>query len=168
MPSQATPAVQTFAVGDIQLSKVLDCLEPISPRILYVDKRRDDFDPHLDWLQPQFVNAEKLMLLSIHTFLIQTAHHRIMIDTCVGNDKRQMAFPQWNGRQGSFLRDLAAGGCGPESVDYVFCTHMHLDHTGWNTQLRDGRWVPTLSRLVNGPGQSRRRRVALSVAQVAF
>jgi glyoxylase-like metal-dependent hydrolase (beta-lactamase superfamily II) len=22
-------------------------------------------------------------------------------------------------------------------------THLHLEHVGWNTQLRDGRWVPT-------------------------
>ncbi len=28
-------------------------------------------------------------------------------------------------------------------VDYVMCTHLHSDHVGWNTQLRDGRWVPT-------------------------
>jgi glyoxylase-like metal-dependent hydrolase (beta-lactamase superfamily II) len=31
----------------------------------------------------------------------------------------------------------------PEEVDVVFCTHMHHDHCGWNTQLRGGRWVPT-------------------------
>jgi glyoxylase-like metal-dependent hydrolase (beta-lactamase superfamily II) len=31
----------------------------------------------------------------------------------------------------------------PEAVDYVFCTHLHVDHCGWNTQLKDGRWVPT-------------------------
>jgi glyoxylase-like metal-dependent hydrolase (beta-lactamase superfamily II) len=30
-----------------------------------------------------------------------------------------------------------------ESIDHVFCTHLHSDHTGWNTMLRDGRWVPT-------------------------
>jgi glyoxylase-like metal-dependent hydrolase (beta-lactamase superfamily II) len=23
------------------------------------------------------------------------------------------------------------------------CTHLHPDHVGWNTQLEDGRWVPT-------------------------
>src|SRR3546814_4666766 len=23
------------------------------------------------------------------------------------------------------------------------CTHLHLDHVGWNTRLLDGRWVPT-------------------------
>ena len=34
---------------------------------------------------------------------------------------------------------------GPEvhDIDYVFCTHLHIDHTGWNTHLVDGRWVPT-------------------------
>jgi glyoxylase-like metal-dependent hydrolase (beta-lactamase superfamily II) len=144
MPSSTTPPVQTFAIGSTQVSKVIDCIEPTSPRILYVDKRKDDFDPHLDWLQPRFLDTEKRMLLSIHTFLIRTKHHTVLIDTCVGNDKQKLAFPQWNGRQdASYLRNLAAVGCAPESIDYVFCTHMHLDHTGWNTQLKDGRWVPT-------------------------
>ena len=25
----------------------------------------------------------------------------------------------------------------------MLCTHLHADHVGWNTMLRDGRWVPT-------------------------
>lgn len=144
MNNPEAPSVHAFAIGSTQVSKVIDCIEPTSPRVLYVEKRKDDFDPHLDWLQPQFLDAEKRMLLSIHTFLIRTKHHTVLIDTCVGNDKQKLAFPQWNGRQdASYLRNLAAVGCAPESVDYVFCTHMHLDHTGWNTQLKDGRWVPT-------------------------
>lgn len=143
MPGALTPSVQSFAIGNIQLAKVLDSLEPTSPRVLYVDKRKDDFDPYLDWLRPHFLDPKKRMLLSIHTFLIQTKHHTILIDTCIGNDKQNLSFPQWNGRQGSYLRELAAAGCAAEAVDYVFCTHMHLDHTGWNTRLQDGRWVPT-------------------------
>jgi glyoxylase-like metal-dependent hydrolase (beta-lactamase superfamily II) len=144
MSESTTPSVQSFAIGAIHLAKVLDTLEPTSPRVLYIDKRKEDFDPYLEWLQPHFLDTEKRMLLSIHTFLIRTKHHTILIDTCVGANKQGLAFPQWNGRQqSSYLRDLAAVGCSPESVDYVFCTHMHLDHTGWNTQLRDGRWVPT-------------------------
>ncbi|MBI3799691.1 MAG: MBL fold metallo-hydrolase [Deltaproteobacteria bacterium] len=143
MSESSLPSVQSFAIGNIQLAKVLDSLEPTSPRFLYVDKRKDDFDPHLEWLQPHFVDPEKRMLLSIHTFLIQTKHHTILIDTCIGNEKQNLAFAQWNGRQGFYLRDLAAASCAPESVDYVFCTHMHLDHTGWSTRLQDGRWTPT-------------------------
>lgn len=144
MSTHSPSSTQAFQIGDIRVTKVLDTLEPTSPRVLFVDKRKDDFDPHLDWLQPYFLDAEKRMLLSIHTFLLQTRHHTILIDTCVGNDKQNLAFPQWNGRQSNtFLNDLAALGCAPEAIDYVFCTHMHLDHTGWNTQLRDGRWIPT-------------------------
>lgn len=143
MHESATPLVQSFAIGNLRLAKVVDSLEPTSPRFLYVDKRKDDFDPYLEWLQPHFVDAEKRMLLSVHTFIIRTTHHTILIDTCVGNDKQNLAYPHWNGRQGLYLRDLAAVGCAPGSVDYVFCTHMHLDHTGWNTRLQDGRWTPT-------------------------
>lgn len=143
MSDSSTPTVQTFTVGTVQVAKVIDVIEPTSPRFLYVEKRREDFDPYLDWLQPHFLDAEKRLLLSIHTFLIQTKHHTVLIDTCVGNEKQGLAFPQWNGRKGPYLRNLAAAGYAPEAIDYVFCTHMHLDHSGWNTQLRDGRWAPT-------------------------
>ena len=30
-----------------------------------------------------------------------------------------------------------------DDIDYVMCTHLHVDHVGWNTRLIDGRWVPT-------------------------
>lgn len=36
-----------------------------------------------------------------------------------------------------------AAGHPPESVDYVVCTHLHMDHFGWNTHLVNGKWVPT-------------------------
>lgn len=143
MSTTSTAAVQSFAIGNVRVTKVVDSLEPTSPRFLYLDKQRSDFDPHLEWLQPHFLNTENNILLSIHTFLIRTTHHTILIDTCIGNDKEAPAFPQWTGRKGSYLQDLAAIGCAPEAVDYVFCTHMHIDHTGWNTRLQDGRWVPT-------------------------
>ncbi len=143
MPDTSTPTVQTFRIGSVQVAKVVDVIEPTSPRFLYVEKRREDFDPYLDWLQPHFLDAEKRLLLSIHTFLIQSKHHTVLIDTCVGNEKQGLAFPQWNGRTGPYLQNLAAAGYAPEAIDYVFCTHMNLDHSGWNTQLRDGRCVPT-------------------------
>ena len=44
---------------------------------------------------------------------------------------------------GPYLADLAAAGVAPEAVDFVCCTHLHVDHAGWNTRLVDGRWVPT-------------------------
>jgi glyoxylase-like metal-dependent hydrolase (beta-lactamase superfamily II) len=44
---------------------------------------------------------------------------------------------------GDFLAGLTAIGFGRDEVDYVLCTHLHLDHVGWNTIKQDGRWVPT-------------------------
>ncbi len=133
-----------FAVGDIAITKVVELVEHASPSVLYVDRVPDDFDPHLDWLQPNYVDAEKSMLLSVHSFVLKTAHHTILVDTCVGNHKQgNSRFPNWNGREGPFLDDLTAAGFAPEDVDFVLCTHMHSDHTGWNTRLQDGRWVPT-------------------------
>jgi glyoxylase-like metal-dependent hydrolase (beta-lactamase superfamily II) len=42
-----------------------------------------------------------------------------------------------------WLDRLAAAGARPDEIDLVMCTHLHHDHVGWNTQLRDGRWQPT-------------------------
>jgi glyoxylase-like metal-dependent hydrolase (beta-lactamase superfamily II) len=38
---------------------------------------------------------------------------------------------------------LAAAGISVGDIDYVMCTHLHVDHVGWNTRLDNGRWVPT-------------------------
>jgi glyoxylase-like metal-dependent hydrolase (beta-lactamase superfamily II) len=45
--------------------------------------------------------------------------------------------------QTDFLRDLREAGYPPETIDTVLCTHLHVDHVGWNTMLVDGQWVPT-------------------------
>ncbi|MGG6548254.1 UNVERIFIED_CONTAM: MBL fold metallo-hydrolase, partial [Prevotella sp. 15_C9] len=51
--------------------------------------------------------------------------------------------PTWNGLNTPFLEALTAAGYPPDSIDTVLCTHLHVDHVGWNTRLVDGRWVPT-------------------------
>ena len=42
-----------------------------------------------------------------------------------------------------YLDRLKAAGVTPDQVDMVMCTHLHVDHVGWNTRLENGRWVPT-------------------------
>src|SRR5207244_9372042 len=41
------------------------------------------------------------------------------------------------------LEKLETAGYPRESIDRVVCTHLHVDHVGWNTMLRDGKWVAT-------------------------
>ena len=75
--------------------------------------------------------------------LLRLSH--VLVDTCVGNDKPRQN-PGWHMLQTDFLDRLVAAGCPPESVDLVLCTHLHVDHVGWNTMLAEGRWVPTFPR----------------------
>lgn len=97
----------------------------------------------IQWLQPDFVTPEGVLRFSIHALVIDTPDHRIIVDTCVGNDKPREMFPDWHNLQTSFLADLEASGYPPASFDYVLCTHLHLDHVGWNTMLVGEEWVPT-------------------------
>jgi len=75
---------------------------------------------------------------------VQTPHHNILIDTCVGNHKPRPVRPFWDMMKSDRCeRNLASTGLGVGDIDYVMCTHLHTDHVGWNTRLEDGRWVPT-------------------------
>ena len=83
------------------------------------------------------------LTLIMQAFLIRTRHHNIIVDTCVGDNKPRPSRSSWHCNRGARLpANLAAAGMPPEQVDYVFCTHMHVDHVGWNTKLENGRWVP--------------------------
>ena len=83
-------------------------------------------------------------ILVVQSYLVRTPRHTILIDTCVGCEKSVPWFPDWNKRTDkSWLTRLAECQVSPDDIDYVFCTHMHGDHVGWNTQLLNGQWMPT-------------------------
>jgi glyoxylase-like metal-dependent hydrolase (beta-lactamase superfamily II) len=94
------------------------------------------------WLRPHFADETGRLRMSIHALLVETPTTRIIVDTCLGNDK-QRDIPTWSMLQTSFLDDLAQAGYPAETIDVVLCTHLHVDHVGWNTKLVEGRWVPT-------------------------
>ncbi len=97
---------------------------------------------HAAWLRPHFVDDDGNLILSIHTFGVTAGERKIIIDTCIGNDRKIPGMEALN-VQTPFLADLADAGFPREDVDTVICTHLHFDHVGWNTMLVDGQWVPT-------------------------
>ncbi len=99
---------------------------------------------HLSWMVPNHYDpATGYLKLSIHSWLIEIGGKKILIDTCIGNHKSRAARPFWNQLDTPYLSRLAAAGARPEEIDMVMCTHLHVDHVGWNTRLDNGRWVPT-------------------------
>lgn len=132
-----------WQIGDVTITRVI---EDIDDQIMdmVVPQATPEALAEIDWLRPHFVNEEGRAVLSIHALLVETPRHRIVVDTCLGNDKQRM-LPGWNMRTGSFLEDLERAGFTPESVDTVLCTHLHVDHVGWNTRwdAQNERWLPT-------------------------
>lgn len=97
----------------------------------------------LPWIDP-FVDEEKRIVLSMHSLIVESDGQLLLVDTCIGNDKSR-TYPRWNMMQTDFLQKLEAAGFAPEQFDTVLCTHMHVDHVGWNTRLVDGAWQPTFA-----------------------
>jgi len=97
-------------------------------------------------LVPGFVDSEGRYLMALQTFAIAAGSRRILVDTCVGNGKVRSQIPEFHHQHRPFLADLAAAGFAPDTVDTVVCTHLHVDHVGWNTHLVEGRWLPTFPR----------------------
>ena len=99
----------------------------------------------LPWLIPHFATEEGRLKMSIHSLVIETPSRRIVVDTGLGNDKEGRKVPTWNNRKDPFLDTLTAAGFAPDSIDTVLCTHLHVDHVGWNTKLVGGKWLPTFA-----------------------
>lgn len=133
----------TLLVGDIAVKRVEEIV--VREKLgLFPDCRYEHLAPHMKWMAPHFFDpAAQEFLISVHSWLLRTRHHTILIDTCAGNHKERPVSPRFQGLDLPYLERLKAAGVTPEEVDFVMCTHLHIDHVGWNTQLKDGRWVPT-------------------------
>jgi glyoxylase-like metal-dependent hydrolase (beta-lactamase superfamily II) len=134
-----------LALGRLRVTRLVEREGQTPPTWLLAEAAPEAVARHADWLAPHFLTAEGKFLASIHAFVVRAPDLTLLVDTCVGNDKTRRQ-PQWHLQRTSFLHDLAAAGVPPESVDLVLCTHLHVDHVGWNTRLDGGRWVPTFPR----------------------
>ena len=137
-----------FGIGEIVVDVIVDDDDFELPL--------DQFLPGLDLpalrehrglLEPDFVDlARNALKCAIQTFVLRLDGRTLLIDTCIGEHKDRPEIPAWNQRSGSgFLDRLQRAGVDPAAVDTVFCTHLHIDHVGWNTQRADGGWAPTFT-----------------------
>lgn len=135
--------MKPLTLGNIEVTRVVESEGATSPRFLFPEITPEDLKPYLEWLTPHFYDPKTdKFQMSIQAFVVRTPHHTILVDTCVGNDKKRST-ENWNLLKGPFLDDLKSAGVDPAKVDYVMCTHLHVDHVGWNTRLVDGKWQPT-------------------------
>lgn len=136
----------TFTAGDLTIHRIieqegaflpaLDVLPGLTPELLAENRT---------WMQKaNALDDNNVLLLCFQSYVVKTPHHTILVDSCVGNDKPRPQRPAWNMKtDDAYMRNLAAAGFSVTDIDFVMCTHLHVDHVGWNTRLENGRWVPT-------------------------
>ena len=132
-----------FNVGDVKISRIVESEGPWDGTFLLPDATGENVQKERDWLYPTFSDERGNLRMSIHSIVIESQGKRIIVDTCIGNDKVR-SNPAWNKLQLPYLEDLRKLGHAREAIDHVICTHLHIDHVGWNTMLKDGKWVADL------------------------
>jgi glyoxylase-like metal-dependent hydrolase (beta-lactamase superfamily II) len=134
-----------WTVGKVKITKIVE-LETIGSTRFILPLASNEEIRKLPWLIPHFATEEGRLKMSIHSLVLETPSRRIVVDTGLGNDKQGRNVPTWNDRDGPYLETMTQAGFPPDSIDTVLCTHLHVDHVGWNTRLVDGQWVPTFGR----------------------
>ena len=132
-------------IGSILINRIADIENvPFPANVIYPDSTHEIIANLSRIIAPRhFGNKPQDLLLSFHSFLVQTTKHNILVDACCGNNKQRPTRPAWHMQNGPFLENLSSVGVTPEQVDFVLCTHLHADHIGWNTKLENGQWTPT-------------------------
>lgn len=134
-----------IAVGDARIHRIEEWSGLfMTPQTLFAGFDAADYARVKGHIPPDYLDLESDALRAcLQSFVIELGGRRILVDTGAGNDKERPGIPLFGHLQTPFLQTLAAAGFTRESIDLVICTHLHVDHVGWNTMLQDGAWVPT-------------------------
>ena len=139
--------MNSWQVGDVKIS----CVVEFKSAAVYDADRgvilgaTPEVVQQIPWLAPRYISAEGHLLMAVQAVLVEAPGLKLIVDTCIGNDKpRRMT--RGIGLKTGFLQRLAAAGWGRDDVTTVVCTHLHIDHIGWNTMRDQDRWVPTFPR----------------------
>jgi len=137
--------VQRWQVGDYTITSVVESETPRIPPELFLPEARGERVARHAWVVPDYADARGRLTLRVQAFAIEGRGRCLLVDPCVGNAKPRVQ-PFWNQQSWPFLERFAEAGLAPARVDTVVHTHLHADHVGWDTRLRDGSWVPTFER----------------------
>ena len=135
--------MKPLTLGEVTVNRIVERDGPWrAPELMYPTCDKEIAISHLKKMEPFVYDADhNLLVITYQTFILKTPYHTILIDTCLGKDKGYG--PPHDFPKQPWLDGFKRNGLRFTDIDYVFCTHLHIDHCGWNTRLIDGCWVPT-------------------------
>jgi glyoxylase-like metal-dependent hydrolase (beta-lactamase superfamily II) len=132
-----------WQIGEVAITRIIESEDLWDPTHFVAMATPEVVLAH-DWVVGPFADADTGKIrLSINSFGLKVGDEKIIIDTCGGNDKVRPGSPKLHRQQTDYLERLTAAGFPPEEVTTVLCTHLHVDHVGWNTVLDGDQWRPT-------------------------
>jgi glyoxylase-like metal-dependent hydrolase (beta-lactamase superfamily II) len=135
-----------FTAGDLTIHRIVEQETTFLPALdLFPSLSPDLLAQNRDWMrEASAIDEADTLILCFQSYVVRTPHHTILVDSCIGNDKPRPQRPKWNMKtDDTYMRALKAADLSVEDIDFVMCTHLHVDHVGWNTRMENGRWVPT-------------------------
>ena len=136
----------TLRLRDITIDRIVEDEYPFEFALQFFPSlTQEQLDESRPWMRTSGMDELDQIIICFQSYVIRTPHHTILVDTCIGNNKlrpgRRIPIITHN----KWMSGLAALGLTVEDIDIVMCTHLHVDHVGWNTRLDNGRWVPTFT-----------------------
>jgi glyoxylase-like metal-dependent hydrolase (beta-lactamase superfamily II) len=137
--------MRQLTIGDMRIDRLVEIAAlPLDKAFLFANVTDEVIAANRGWLDHRFIEPDTgRFILSHHSYVVRTQRWTAIVDTCCGNHKERPGAPFWHRLNQPYIENMAALGVAPEDVDFVMCTHLHVDHVGWNTRLVDGRWIPT-------------------------
>ncbi|HVX78192.1 MAG TPA: MBL fold metallo-hydrolase [Bradyrhizobium sp.] len=135
-----------FSVGDLTIHRIIEQETTFMPALeMLPDLTAELLAENKGWLEKTgAIDDSGVFMLCFQSYIVETPHHTILVDSCIGNDKPRPTRPKWHLKtDDDYMRALATAGFSVGDIDFVMCTHLHPDHVGWNTRMEGGRWVPT-------------------------
>lgn len=130
-----------FVVGEVAITQMVEKHTQM-PVDFLPTATQDLLDKHRAWISPWALSDDGQLRFVLQALCLEYHGRKVIVDTCVGPRHLPEVYA-WVINDGTFIDSLRDAGFGPDDVNLVICTHLHFDHIGWNTVLRDGIWVPT-------------------------
>ena len=138
----AAEHIRKWQIGDVEVVRIVEVNDHEDPFAMLSEDLTPEIALKHKWMFPNFATPEGNMKISFQAFVLKSGNDKVMIDTCIGND-RQREFDIFTNMHTSFLEDLESVGYPRDSITKVLCTHLHFDHVGWNTMKVGDKFVPT-------------------------
>lgn len=140
--------MERFMVGNARVHRIEEWQGAfLTPELLFAGFDQGRYAETRDAIGDAYLDhATNAIQARIQSWVIEAGGRTILFDTGCGNHKHRPGIPVFDNLETDFIARLAIAGFAPEDIDLVVCSHLHVDHVGWNTTLIDDQWQPTFTR----------------------